>query len=82
MKKWQIAMDEEIATLIKNETWALVPCPTGVQPITFLKCRSLQGAFSDTWAMGFSQKCGFDFGETFIPVAKINAIRCFNCSSS
>ena len=34
VKKWQIAMDEEITTLIKNETWELVPCPTGVQPIT------------------------------------------------
>jgi len=32
-EKWRIAMDEKIASIEKNDTWKLVPRPSGKKPI-------------------------------------------------
>jgi hypothetical protein len=82
VKEWQISMGEEITTLIKNETWELVPCPTGVQPVTckwVYKVKRRPDGSVDRYkarlvAHGFSQRYEIDFDETFSLVAKLTTI--------
>ena len=82
VKEWQISMGEEITALIKNETWELVPCPTGVEPVTckwvYKVKRQLDGSVD--WykarlvAHGFSQRFEIEFDETFSLVAKLTTV--------
>ncbi|RVW87415.1 Retrovirus-related Pol polyprotein from transposon RE2 [Vitis vinifera] len=58
--RWKAAMNEEMKSLQKNETWELVECPPG-------KTRLV--------AKGYTQTYGIDYTETFAPVAKINTVR-------
>ncbi|RVW76140.1 Retrovirus-related Pol polyprotein from transposon RE1 [Vitis vinifera] len=57
--RWKAAMNEEMKSLQKNETWELVECPPGKKPIG---CR---------WIYTVKYKAD----ETFAPVAKINTVR-------
>ncbi|RVW73201.1 Retrovirus-related Pol polyprotein from transposon RE1 [Vitis vinifera] len=81
--RWKAAMNEEMKSLQKNETWELVECPPGKKPVG---CRwiytvkykadgSIKRFKARLVAKGYTQTYGIDYTETFAPVAKINTIR-------
>jgi hypothetical protein len=80
---WKRAMEEEMASLDKNEPWDLVELPTRRKPIgskwVFKKKLNAEGKVekykSRLVAKGYSQVEGIDFGEIFSPVAKLTSIR-------
>jgi hypothetical protein len=80
---WKRAMEEEMASLDKNEAWDLVEFPTGRKPIgskwVFKKKLDAEGKVEKYKARlvanGYSQVEGIDFGEIFSPVAKLTSIR-------
>ena len=82
-REWQLAMDEEWASLAKQNVATSVACPSGVRP---LKCRWLYKVKCDEHNMpvrykarvvvqGFRQQYGIDYEETFAPVAKAKSIK-------
>jgi hypothetical protein len=80
---WKRAMEEEMASLDKNEAWDLVELPTGRNPIgrkwVFKKKLNAEGKVEKykarSVAKGYSQVEGIDFGEIFSLVAKLTSIR-------
>jgi hypothetical protein len=76
-------MEEEMASLDKNEAWDLVELPTGRKPIgnkwVFKKKLNAEGKVEKykarLVAKGYSQVEGIDFGEFFSLVAKLTSIR-------
>ncbi|RVW37423.1 Retrovirus-related Pol polyprotein from transposon RE1 [Vitis vinifera] len=81
--RWKAAMNEEMKSLQKNETWELVECLPGKKPIG---CRwiyivkykaygSIERFKARLVAKGYTQTYGIDYTETFAPVAKINTVR-------
>ncbi|PNX83829.1 beta-galactosidase [Trifolium pratense] len=81
--KWKAAMNEEMNSLQKNETWDLVDCPKGKKPVG---CRwvytvkykpdgEIERYKARLVAKGYTQAYGIDYTETFAPVAKINTVR-------
>jgi hypothetical protein len=75
-------MAEEIAALVRTDTWDLVPCPPRVRLITCkwvykVKTRSdgsLERYKARLVARGFQQKHDQDYDETFAPVAHMTTI--------
>ena len=72
------AMQKEFDSIIKNNTWKLVPRPTNAKVI---KSRWVYHVKDDDLykarfcAKGFTQRWGEDYDETFAPVAKYTSIR-------
>jgi hypothetical protein len=65
-------MHEELENFERNQAWTLVEPPHDVNVIeTKFVFKNKQGLV----AQGFSQVDGLDFGETFAPVAHLEAIR-------
>jgi hypothetical protein len=80
---WRAAMTEEFYALQKNNTWDLVPRPSGANIVTgkwvyrhkFRPDGSLE-RYKACWVLrGFTQRPGIDFDETFSPVVKPATIR-------
>jgi hypothetical protein len=76
-------MQEEYNSLIKNETWDLVPLPSGRK---LVRCRWVYRTKSIAYGQinrykarlvtkGFQQVHGIDYDENFAPVANMDSIR-------
>ena len=75
-------MKEQHNSLLKNDTWDLVPLPKGRKLVQCKYVYQTKHAVDGTIerykarlvAKGFSQVEGLDFSETFAPMAKMNSI--------
>ena len=82
--EWQIAMQKELQALDANNTWELVPLPSGKKAICSkwvykVKLKSdgtLERHKARLVAKGYHQQHGFDFQEAFSPVVRLTMIRC------
>ena len=77
-KKWEQGMDEEIDSLVRNQTWDLVEFPTGKRTLQNKWVYRLKEEYGGKKqymtrlvVKGFAQKKGIDFDETFSPVVKM-----------
>jgi transposase InsO family protein len=79
---WVNAMHEELENFERNQVWVLVDPPFSCKPIgTKWVFKNKQGEDglvvrnkARLVAQGFCQKEGIDYGETFAPVARLEAI--------
>ncbi|GJS73099.1 retrovirus-related pol polyprotein from transposon TNT 1-94 [Tanacetum coccineum] len=82
---WIEAMQEELNEFERLEVWELVPRPDKVMVITLkwiykVKLDELGGILKNKArlvARGYRQEEGIDFEESFVPVARLEAIRIF-----
>ncbi|BBG98549.1 ADP glucose pyrophosphorylase large subunit 1 [Prunus dulcis] len=81
--KWQRAMDEEISSIERNNTWELTDLPKGQKSIGVkwvYKMKLNKEGGVDKYkarlvAKGYKQKYGIDYKEVFAPVARMDTIR-------
>ena len=82
-EEWRAAMEEELQSLLANNTWTLVPLPPGRRAV---KSKWVYKAKLDSEgnlkrhkarlvAKGFSQKKGVDYTETYAPVVRHESLR-------
>nr|GFB12880.1 uncharacterized mitochondrial protein AtMg00820-like [Tanacetum cinerariifolium] len=82
---WVSAMQEELDQFARLKVWRLVPRPEGKSVIKtkwIFKNKKDESSLvirnkARLVAVGYSQQEGFDYDETFAPVARIEAIRLF-----
>lgn len=82
-EKWNDAMNEEIRSIEKNNTWELTTLPHGQKAIgvkwIYKIKRNVQGEIerykARLVAKGYSQQHGVDYDEVFAPVARLETIR-------
>lgn len=80
---WKVAMDNEIISLLKNETWKLVNLPRNKNPINngwIYKTKYKRNGEVDRFKARLVVKCcaqvfGIDYQETFSPLVKYDSIR-------
>ena len=78
-------MDKEIQALLENGTWDIVSLLSGKKPIGCKWVYKVKYKSDDTIerfkarlvVRGDHQLEGFDFNETFAPVAKMSSVRTF-----
>ncbi|KAK3012457.1 hypothetical protein RJ639_010380 [Escallonia herrerae] len=81
---WKDAMAKEISALEANNTWTLMPLPSGkraidskwVYKVKFHPDGTVERYKARLVAKGYTQIEGLDFHETFAPVAKLVTVRC------
>ena len=81
-KKWELSMEEEMDSLMHNQTWDLVRLlarKTTLQNKWVYRLKGEDGGKQRYKAKivvkGFAQKKGIDFDEIFSHVVKMNSIR-------
>ena len=82
-ESWILVMEEEMASLRKNDTWNLVPLPNGQKLVEFkwvFKNKTGSDGNVEKYkvrlvAKGYSQVERIDFGEIFSLIAKLTSIR-------
>lgn len=82
-RQWENAMNEELDSLLKNETWDLVPRPNDQKVIDnkwVYKIKTNPNGDIDRYkarlvGRGFNQQYGIDYEETFSPVVRFGSIR-------
>ncbi|KAK2405219.1 hypothetical protein QL285_054482 [Trifolium repens] len=82
-KVWKKAMEEELRSIEKNQTWKLVALPDKKKKIdvkwVFKVKLNPDGTISKhkarLVARGFLQKHGIDYNEVFAPIARIETVR-------
>ena len=78
LKQWKIAMEAELAFIVKNDCWELIPPPKKAKVV---RSRWVYRIKDDDLhkmrfcAKGFTQCWGEDYDETYMPVAKYTSIR-------
>src|SRR4051812_3861835 len=81
--RWLSAMQEELQSLKKNNTWELVPLPAGKRDVgckwVYTVKQTPEGKV-DVYkarlvAKGYSQTYVIDYDETFAPVVKMSTMR-------
>ncbi|MEL7342345.1 MAG: reverse transcriptase domain-containing protein, partial [Bacteroidota bacterium] len=81
--QWKEAMQSEYSSLLKNETWELVPPPERTNVVGsrwVLKVKRGEDGSVDRFkarlvAQGFSQTKGVDYDEVFSPVVRQTSVR-------
>lgn len=81
--KWRLAMDEEIKSIEKNQTWQLVELPIGAKKIGVkwvYKTKLNELGEVDKYkarlvVKGYSQQHGIDYTEVYAPVARMDTVR-------
>jgi len=82
-KEWRAAMNEDLESMLRNDTWDLVELPKNKTPIG---CKwlfkpkvnadgSIEKLKARLVAKGYSQQEGIDFDDTFAPIANLNTIK-------
>lgn len=82
-KAWREAMDDEINSIISNDTWELCDLPDGKKAIglkwifktKFNSEGKIQKLKARVVAKGYSQRPGIDYEEVFSPVARMETVR-------
>ena len=82
-KRWKAAMDEEMKSLQKNETWELVDRPAGkklvgcrwIYTVKYQADGTIERFKARLVAKRYTQTYGIDYTDTFTHVAKINTVR-------
>ena len=82
-KRWKAAMDEEMKSLQKNETWKLVDHLPGkksvgcrwVYTVKYKADGTIERFKARLVVKGYTQTYEIDYIETFAPVSKINTVR-------
>ena len=81
-QQWREAMDNEYASITKNNTWKLCDLPSGEAVVgskwIFKKKRSADGLTkykARLVAQGFSQIKGVNYDETYSPVVRFTSLR-------
>ena len=80
--KWEQAMDDEMRSLEKNDTWVLTELPTGKRALLIkwvFKIKTEPDGKRRFKARlvvkGYSQRKGIDYAKIFSPVVKLTSIR-------
>ncbi|GJZ50608.1 zinc finger, CCHC-type containing protein [Tanacetum coccineum] len=80
---WKEAIDDEIRSIMENNTWFLSDLPPGCKPLgckwIFKRKMKVDGTIDKFKArsviQGFRQKEGIDYFDTYAPVARITTIK-------
>ena len=80
--KWELAMKDEMKSLISNQTWELAELPMGKKALHNKWVYRIKEEHDGSKrykarlvVKGFQQKEGIDYTEIFAPVVKLNTIR-------